>query len=288
MIDLAIKTPKRLFTFGCSFTDYRWDSWANILAYDLDCEFYNFGRSGAGNQYIASQLTQADNVYNFNKNDLVIVCWTNISREDRYNVEKGWLTPGNIYSQDEYDNSFVKKYANDLHFGLRDFSTIKLVKGYLENKTNYHFLSMCNVSYHVNQWENSVDTTSDMFKELRIQYLDVLKSILPSFYTVLWKDDIDIKWQKNRRELHKNYSDGHPTILEHFEYLKNTFNHDFNKRTYKIVKSKHKEFVEFIRTAYAKTRKTQGIYQFPQSWQDEMMQKFKIKSSIPMISTIIH
>ena len=288
MIDLAISNPKRLFTFGCSFTDYRWATWANILAYELDCEFHNFGKSGAGNQFMASQLTQADNLFNFNKDDLVIVCWTNISREDRWNKQNGWMTPGNIYSQDEYDNNFVKKYANDIHFGLRDFSTISLVKGYLENKTNYHFLSMCNISRHVNQWENSKDTTDVMFKSLRKQYSDVLETILPSFYTALWNDSIDLKWKKDWNEIHRNYSDGHPTILEHFEYLQKTFNHNFHKRTQKIVRSKHKEFVEFIRAKYSSTGKTQGIYQFSQEWQDAMMKKFRIRPSSPMPQEIIH
>ena len=45
--------PKRIFTFGCSFTNYLWSTWANILGYEFrEAEFYNFGKSGAGNQYI--------------------------------------------------------------------------------------------------------------------------------------------------------------------------------------------------------------------------------------------
>ena len=70
--------PKRLFTFGCSFTSHDWATWANILGYELQllhgCEFYNFGRSGAGNAYIANVISQVDQVYKFNSNDLVIVC----------------------------------------------------------------------------------------------------------------------------------------------------------------------------------------------------------------------
>ena len=66
MIDLAISNPKRLFTFGCSFTDYRWATWANILAYELDCEFHNFGKSGAGNQFqLAHMCTQTKARYLF-------------------------------------------------------------------------------------------------------------------------------------------------------------------------------------------------------------------------------
>ena len=65
--------PKRLFTFGCSFTEWIWATWANILAYELDVPFYNFGKPGAGNYYIANQISQADAIFNFTKDDLVIV-----------------------------------------------------------------------------------------------------------------------------------------------------------------------------------------------------------------------
>ena len=105
--------PKRIFTFGCSFTNYLWSTWANILGYEFrEAEFYNFGKSGAGNQYIFNTLMQADAAYDFTHEDLIIVQWTNVSREDRYfhagaeilnsteTSHGAWSTPGNIYSQD--------------------------------------------------------------------------------------------------------------------------------------------------------------------------------------------
>lgn len=83
--------PSRLFTFGCSFTERNWATWANILAYDLDCEFYNFGRRGAGNFYISNLITQADSVYNFCSDDLCLTAWEKIGKrlmKKRYNAEK--------------------------------------------------------------------------------------------------------------------------------------------------------------------------------------------------------
>ena len=41
----------RLFTFGCSFTNYRWSSWADCLAPEFDY-FENWGQAGGGNHYI--------------------------------------------------------------------------------------------------------------------------------------------------------------------------------------------------------------------------------------------
>jgi hypothetical protein len=72
----------RLFTFGCSFTNYRWSTWADCLAPEFD-EFKNWGQSGAGNPYIFNSVMEADQQYIFNSTDTVVVCWTNIMREDR-------------------------------------------------------------------------------------------------------------------------------------------------------------------------------------------------------------
>ena len=44
---------KRLFVFGCSFTQYRWPTWADIIAKDNPhLEYFNTANSGAGNLYI--------------------------------------------------------------------------------------------------------------------------------------------------------------------------------------------------------------------------------------------
>ena len=80
---LITRPPKRIFTFGCSFVEYYWATWAEILGKDLGIPLYNFGKSGGGNQYIANTFAQANAVYNFNEDDLIIVSWTNVCREDR-------------------------------------------------------------------------------------------------------------------------------------------------------------------------------------------------------------
>ena len=130
--------PKRLFTFGCSFTGYNWGTWANVLAKELEpIEFYNFGRAGAGNHYIFNSLMQADAMYNFTHEDLVMVQWTNVSREDRYTDE--WLTPGNIYSQTTYDLEFVRKYFTEYGASLRDYAFIKAAHEMLKHNHLHKF-----------------------------------------------------------------------------------------------------------------------------------------------------
>jgi hypothetical protein len=288
MQKLKHTNPQRLFTFGCSFTDYKWATWANILAFEFNCQFFNFGKSGAGNAFISNQITQANRYYNFNENDIVIACWTNISREDRWKNKKGWVTPGNIYSQQEYDAKFVRSWANDIHFALRDFSYIDLIKNYLYGKTNYHFLSMCDIKNHINQWETGHNHCNRDIDNLTNLYKDSLDSISPSFYETLWQNDIDIKWKKDWKEIHPNYSDGHPTILEHYEYLTKTFDFGFSKRTIDAVNSLHVEWKEYIKEGYKKTKRSYGLHDMPKQWVADMHNNFRLKKELPMPHQLYH
>ena len=46
---------KRLFTFGCSVTEFIWPTWADILGREFDY-YENWGRVGAGNLYIFNSI----------------------------------------------------------------------------------------------------------------------------------------------------------------------------------------------------------------------------------------
>jgi hypothetical protein len=108
----------RLFTFGCSFTQYAWPTWADIVAYDLGIEYYNYGIAGLGNVGIQHRMLEADLKHSFTKDDIILVLWTSWCREDRVK-DAQWNASGsvlNIYN-DVYDRKFVRKYwdySNDI------------------------------------------------------------------------------------------------------------------------------------------------------------------------------
>lgn len=221
-------TPKRLFTFGCSFTNYYWPTWANIIAYDLNIPFYNYGKIGAGNQYIFNTLNQADAVHKFNKDDLVIVAWSNIAREDRFIKDK-WITPGNIYTQDFYGSDFVVKYADPTGYLIRDLAFIKSTADLLSLRNcQYHFFKLMEFNC-LNQWNPNV--REDFDKKILDMYRTYLDKIYPSFVEVLWNNDLGLKFALDKDKFYDKFEDGHPTVLEHFEFLQKTFNHIFNERT---------------------------------------------------------
>jgi hypothetical protein len=214
MPQLISRPFKRFFAFGCSFTSYLWTSWPEIIAEDLSIEnFYNLGKPGAGNEFMFNRLMQVDNEFNLNADDLVIVCWTNTCREDRYTNNR-WITPGNIFTQSEYSADFVKRYYQIPEESLvHDFAYIKASQTLLTYKhVQWHFLQMIDISKFADQWDVSIKFNNS-FKKLFAQF-----PIQPSFYEVLWNNDLT-----NSKNFNFKFTDSHPTPIEHFTYLKNVF-----------------------------------------------------------------
>lgn len=243
MTVLITGKPKRLFAFGCSFTKYQWGTmWPEIIAYDLDIPHYNYGRSGAGNQYMANVMMQADEHYSFNEDDLVIVCWTNVCRFDNI-VEGKWTTPGNLFSQEVYPKNFVRDFVDPDGMLLRDLATIKLVSTFLEQrKVQHHFLSMVDIVKNTNQWSTDRHDT----KLSKGVFEPTIKKINNSFYEILWNNDIKKKFEKDRK-INPNFKDGHPFPLESLEYLQQIFlGHKFNDTTVQKVNEINNKMMNVI------------------------------------------
>jgi|DEB0MinimDraft_10_1074344.scaffolds.fasta_scaffold05348_4 hypothetical protein len=245
MKKLFFNKPKRLFTFGCSFTNYSWLTWADILAHELDCEYYNFGQAGSGNVYISNMVCQADQHFNFNEEDLVIVCWSGIQREDRYKADR-WFNAGNIYYNDNklWSVRFAKVIADDCHFLMRDLATIKLIHNLLKDKTQFHFLAMDTIKK-----SKGLKMNRTSFHKLFKLYNNIFDYIEPSFEEVLWGGS---SW--NRISVHKHYTDNHPTPGEHFEYLTKVFDYKFSDETKSKIVKLNTMYLNLIGNVYSKIK----------------------------------
>jgi hypothetical protein len=125
---LNLTSYKRLFVFGCSFTNYIWPTWADLIRTEMpEVEFFNLGKSGAGSQFISSMIVEANQRYTFCETDLIIVQWSTYFREDRY-VKSAWETPGNIFTQNMYDDNFIKNFACIRGYIIRDLAIMTAIK----------------------------------------------------------------------------------------------------------------------------------------------------------------
>lgn len=217
MPKLITRQPKRLFAFGCSFVNYCWTTWPEIVAEDLDIDYYNLGAPAAGNEFIFNRLMQADRVYNINQDDLVMICWSSIFRKDKCRNGQ-WDIPGNVFMQDEFPYDYIKKYYTDEYaVALHNFAYIKASRTLLELKgCQWHFLQMADLS---------------MYKSPLLA--DEIKYMQPDFYKVLWNDDTDEK-EKFENQTY-GFFDGHPTPNEALKYLSTVFEHNWKPETVEKV-----------------------------------------------------
>jgi hypothetical protein len=193
---------RRLFTFGCSYTNYRWSTWADCLAPEFDY-FENWGQSGGGNYYIFNSLMEADQRHSFGKNDTVIVCWSTYMRDDWY-VNDKWQTIGGMFSTPIYNTEYLKTHVDERGYVIRDLALIKGAKSLLETKSDidWRFLSLADLKAGTR-----CETDPGEPKDVMSLYQNVLASILPSYQEVLYPTGF------------KQTADPHPSPEEHLAYL---------------------------------------------------------------------
>jgi hypothetical protein len=200
--------PNRLFTFGCSFTNYHWPTYADILAKQFD-SYSNWGESGAGNFFIFNSLIEAIKREKINKDDTVCIMWSSIAREDRY-VNNKWLLSGSIYTQEIYDESFIKQFADPTGYLLRDLSYISASKQILSSLgCKWYFFSIVPLACY----EDCIVSWFDIDKKIIDLYKDDIASIRPSVYETIFNYD----W--NSRIGYRNFNEK--------DHSKNTLVFDF-------------------------------------------------------------
>ena len=219
----------RFFAFGCSFTNFAYPTYADILSLNFD-HYQNWGRGGSGNHFIFNSIIEANQRHNFSTDDTIIVQWTNTGREDRYS-HNGWIGDGNIYSQLTYNEDWVKKYITERGCLLRDLAFIQAVYLLLINaKCNFKFISMVPLSKH-DEWidhNNSEVKNNDIYQV----YKEVLQVIRPSFYETVYNKQWLTEMYHNGK-----LRDSHPTPNEHLEYIRKVLP-EF------IITNKMEEFAE--------------------------------------------
>lgn len=218
---------KRFFTFGCSFTNYHWPTWANILQQEMPTAYFlNTGLSGTGNLFIFNRIIETNLRYNFNENDLIIILWSTFCREDRY---KGhfWSQVGNIFNQKEYSEEFVKKYCDPRGYLIRDLAIISGTKVYL-NSLPSDAIMLYSVPFNHQNEDNKIDDILELHKDL-----------INSSYTDLLTLEFNGEWSTGPTFYHPDFKidflDYHPFTGRYASYLQK-LNFPLKDSTMKYVK----------------------------------------------------
>lgn len=212
---------KRLFTIGCSFTEYFYPTWANILSKSLpEAEFYNLGKSGSNNPFIAYRLVEANRKFKLCETDLVVVMWTTTCRESHY-VNGDWTTPGNIFSQSVYSEDFVKKFADPDGYLIRDMATIELATSYVNNlPCDYIGLLSTPIDF---RYLNNALWSWNKVEPITNEIINVYQDLLATFPKSLYDLEMNGGWKSGssyRSEHHDGVrEDFHPNPVRYCNYL---------------------------------------------------------------------
>ena len=202
---------KRFFAFGCSFTKWKWKTWPDFLAESLNLECNNFAVPGAGNEYIFHSIVEANETYKFNQNDLIIVCWTNFAREDRYIKDK-WVHSSNIYNYTVFDRKWVNQWFDLKGAFKKTCSYIASITNLLENtKSNFLYTSIMPMDF-IND-KDPIYQNLCIKKELLI-YDKYFKLMLPSMVEYLYDS---LPYCRNPNPQAPN--DNHPSEVQHLQFV---------------------------------------------------------------------
>lgn len=253
MQDLMLQKYDRFFSFGCSFTQYHWPTWADVIGMHFDYDnFYNYGRCGAGNYFIAHSVLEADLIHKFTEKDLLMIMFTGCVRRDQLvqkNESMHWQTPGNVYYNAWYDKQFLKKYWSDAHGFLRDITIIKLLINYLQNHNySFHLMSMVPLADLLEHPEHPLP---DQLKSYNSSELDIVKS---DIRTTIFNGDWSTRQPRATYPTpwEKQFVDNHAHPNEHLEYLETLWPHtDFSYKIRQKINDYHLLALQATENLYA-------------------------------------
>lgn len=222
---------RRIFIFGCSFTQYIWPTWADVLEHDSNVPVYNYGLSGIGNVGISHKILEADLRHRFNSDDSIYILWTTWYREDRMFLGE-WKRLGNVFNNYHYKKDFYK-YCCDSDFFVKNASAIISV-----NKT---YKDLIKFQAHIKPLDQLIpDSVIENYPNLHDFYFKHIEN----------------------KELHfspsdrYNSFDEHPTMIDHIDFLENIVGIGISKKSkkyfYKIHDNLKDSVSEYDNEAYSR------------------------------------
>lgn len=212
---LNLNDYRRFFSFGCSFTDYHWPTWADIIGAEFPDQYFNFGNTGSSNDFIFRSVIEANQIHQFQPDDLVIIQWTEFLRDTGWRPDTGLSGCGSIFQNHQYTTYTLEhfKKLDPVDFIKRDLEYMKSISVFLKNINVKHFMFSMNTITNT----DGAYLRSDL-KPLVNFYSEIIEELYPSFEeTVQWAENPGVKTEKY------SWPDTHPTPFMHLTHLMKVF-----------------------------------------------------------------
>ena len=211
---------KRFFAFGCSYTNWSpYPTWADFIGINFE-EYYNYGKPGACNTYIANSFIEANNEYQFNnETDTIFIAMSGFGRFSYIGkIQKTesdtklyqWETNGDTLFTNNEGHPEISKLIGNKIFNYSwaaynswiSFITMKTILA--EKKINHKIIMSINNKHYITDFD-LLDISDDMVKKIKHLYS---------------KLDIDESIDEFLKVNFPNHSGGiHPTKEIYYEYV---------------------------------------------------------------------
>ena len=204
---------KRLFTFGCSFTSWKWPTWNDYIGLNFD-KYYTLGCGGADNKNILYRLLQADKKYKFTSDDCVMIMFTSFNRLSYVDKDFTIHNIGDLVD----DNLKLHPIGKNYNFETAiydNYIAIQSAKSILESKNiKYELLQSMKHDFYHDNFEAGEDIKKNLDDCLDLFKYPVMENWCYENYDfmkekVIWKDN--------------HAQDGHPTMKHHLDFVKEFF-----------------------------------------------------------------
>lgn len=227
----------RLFVLGCSFSNYAWPTWADMLGLEYD-NYENWAFPGLGNRAITERVAEIHAKHHLTKEDTVIIQWTSHLRHDwhatdtRHQDNAGWKTSGSLFNYINaqiFDEKWIKTFWSETSYMMHTFNNILLTQHFLDSigctwrMTSMGYINKMNSDYPSNDhgeqtsdidvWENS--PALKVYKQV---FDDKSKWIKP-VGTFAWNHKTKPYKFVSVQDKSVFTSDRHPTMIQHKDYL---------------------------------------------------------------------
>lgn len=193
---------KRFFAFGCSYTNYFYPTWADIIGNNFN-EYYNYGQAGAGNRYIFNAVIEANVIHKFTKDDVIFIEWSGIERVDMY-INDAWKV------QLHHNKDYLLKWVHFKDKLMESLTYMTVVKDLFKLiGLEYTVLTLTNLDADIETFnKENCDMVTDFYKDT----VDTLKC--PGFHNSMIGN-------RNRpiNIAGRDISDGHHFPWEHYDYI---------------------------------------------------------------------
>lgn len=232
----------RLFTFGCSFTNYAWPTWADFLGLEFE-HFENWGVPGIGNVAIANRVSECFVKNNITEDDTVVIQWSGHLRNDYHlfreetgrDAANGWKTKGSMFSYTNvnlYDKKWQDNFFDEESYIMLSlnaiYTTMQLVKSTnckwkMTTLGEFNKLGTDNIIKPLNYNESlPIKSTNLWDSELFLPYKKIWdnKNWIMPIGTYTWKTpELFYVWLAGKKKV--KWTDPHPSPESGIDWLYN-------------------------------------------------------------------